>query len=98
MDTGRPARLTAWNQLALTTSGSFHSVVYRGKLCVRDMVQSGSTIGWALLVAFPLALLAAGVSYRAARHRTADLRKYQSEVDLPRAELELVKRQIPSAS
>lgn len=54
--------------------------------------------GWALLVAFPLALLAVGTSYRSAQRRRADFRKYQTEVELLRSELNLVKRQISSNS
>ncbi|WP_417219565.1 hypothetical protein [Arthrobacter sp.] len=54
--------------------------------------------GWALLVAFPLALVAVGTSYRSARRRRADFKRYQSELELLRAELDEVKRQIASAS
>ena len=50
--------------------------------------------GWALLVSFPLAVLAAGISYAEARRRTADFEKYRATVDLLKDELEQVKRQI----
>lgn len=50
--------------------------------------------GWALLVTFPLAILAAGISFAAARRRTADFKKYRATVDLLQDELEQVKRQI----
>lgn len=52
--------------------------------------------GWALLVAFPLALIAVGTSYRSARRRRVDFRKYHIEIELLRSELDLVKRQIAS--
>lgn len=52
--------------------------------------------GWASLVAFPLALWAVGTSYRAARHRRAEFGKYQTEVQLLRAELDEVKLQMAS--
>ncbi len=52
--------------------------------------------GWALLVAFPIAILAASISYAAARRRTADFEKYRATVDLLQDELEQVKRQISS--
>jgi hypothetical protein len=52
--------------------------------------------GWALLVSFPLALLAAGISYAVAKRRTADFEKYRATVDLLKDELEQVKRQISS--
>ncbi len=52
--------------------------------------------GWALLVSFPLAILAAGMSYAAARRRTVEFEKYRATVDLLRDELEQVKRQISS--
>jgi hypothetical protein len=54
--------------------------------------------GWALLVSFPLAVLAAGMSYAAARRRTADFDKYRATVDLLKEELEQVKRQISSGN
>ena len=50
--------------------------------------------GWALLASFPLAILAAGVSYAVARRRTADFEKYRATVDLLKDELEQVTRQI----
>lgn len=52
--------------------------------------------GWALLLSFPLAILAAGISFAAARRRTADFEKYRATVDLLKDELEQVKRQISS--
>lgn len=52
--------------------------------------------GWALLVSFPLAILAAGLSYAVARRRTADFEKYRATVDLLKDELGQVKRQISS--
>jgi hypothetical protein len=54
--------------------------------------------GWALLVSFPLAILAASLSYAAARRRTAEFEKYRATVDLLKEELEQVKRQIASVS
>ncbi|MCG2620872.1 hypothetical protein LVY72_02965 [Arthrobacter sp. I2-34] len=58
--------------------------------------------GWALLVSFPLAVLAAGISagtrYAVARRRTADFEKYRATVDLLKVELEQVKRQISSGN
>lgn len=50
--------------------------------------------GWALLVTFPLAIIAAGISYAESRRRTADFEKYRATVDLLQDELEQVKRQI----
>ena len=38
--------------------------------------------GWALLVSFPLAILAAGIGYAVAGRRTADFEKYRATVDL----------------
>ncbi|MCB5290645.1 hypothetical protein BJQ90_00059 [Arthrobacter sp. SO3] len=52
--------------------------------------------GWALLVSFPLAVLAAGLSFAAARRRKADFERYRATVDLLKDELEQVKRQISS--
>jgi hypothetical protein len=54
--------------------------------------------GWALLASFPLALLAAGVSYAEARRRTAAFEKYRATVDLLKDELEQVKRQISAGN
>ena len=54
--------------------------------------------GWALLLAFPLAVVAAVVSYAVARRRTAAFEKYRATVDLLKEELEQVKRQISSGS
>ncbi len=54
--------------------------------------------GWALLVLFPLAVLAAGISFAAARRRTADFEKYRATVDLLKDELEQVKWQISSGN
>lgn len=50
--------------------------------------------GWALLVSFPLAILAACISYAAARSRKADFEKYRATVDLLKDELDQIKRQI----
>jgi hypothetical protein len=54
--------------------------------------------GWALLVSFPLAILAAGISYSVARRRTAEFEEYRATVDLLKDELEQVKRQISSGN
>lgn len=50
--------------------------------------------GWALLLSFPLVILAAGISYGMARRRTAEFQKYRATVDQLKSELEQVKRQI----
>ena len=50
--------------------------------------------GWALLVSFPLAVLAAGIGFAVAWRRTADFDRYRATVDLLKVELEQVKRQI----
>lgn len=52
--------------------------------------------GWALLLSFPLAILAVGISYAEARRRVADFEKYRATVDQLKDELEQVKRQISS--
>ena len=57
-----------------------------------------ATSGWALLLSFPVAILAAVISFRRARRRAADFEKYRAAVDLLRRELEEVKRQMPSAT
>ena len=54
--------------------------------------------GWALLLSFPLAIVAAVVSYTVARRRAADFEKYRATVDLLKEELEQVKRQISSVN
>lgn len=54
--------------------------------------------GWALLASFPLAILAAGISYGVAKRRTADFDKYRATVDLLEEELAQVKRQISSGN
>lgn len=54
--------------------------------------------GWALLVSFPLAILAAGISFAVARRRAAEFDKYRATVDLLKDELEQVKRQISSGN
>ncbi len=54
--------------------------------------------GWALLASFPLALLAAGISYAVARGRMADFKKYSATVDLLKEELEQVKLQLASGN
>lgn len=56
------------------------------------------TSGWALLASFPLAVLAAVVSFAAARRRAADFDKYRATVDELREELAQVKRQIASGN
>ncbi|WP_104180275.1 hypothetical protein [Arthrobacter sp. B0490] len=57
-----------------------------------------ATSGWALLVSFPLVILAAGLSFLTAQRRTADFRKYRATVDSLKEELEQIKRQISSGS
>ena len=52
--------------------------------------------GWAMLVSFPVAIVAASVSYREARRRRAELDKYRATVDQLRDELDQVKRQMSS--
>lgn len=52
--------------------------------------------GWALLVSFPLVILAAAISFIRARRRKADFEKYRATVDSLKEELEEVKRQILS--
>jgi disulfide bond formation protein DsbB len=54
--------------------------------------------GWALLVSFPVAILAAVISFRRARRRAADFAEYRASVDLLTRELEQVKRQISSGT
>ena len=54
--------------------------------------------GWALLLSFPLAVLAAVISFAMARRRAADFEKYRATVDLLKHELEQVKRQISAAN
>ena len=54
--------------------------------------------GWALLVAFPLGILAAGISYSVARRRTAQFEQYRVTVDLLKDELEQIKRQISAGA
>ncbi len=55
-----------------------------------------TSAGWALLLSFPLAILAAGISYAAARRRMADFERLRATVDRLEEELEQVKRQISS--
>lgn len=50
--------------------------------------------GWALLVSFPLMILAASISFVMARRRAAEFRKYRATVDQLKTELEQVKLQI----
>ncbi|MHA7280508.1 hypothetical protein ACX80H_12215 [Arthrobacter sp. MDT2-2] len=57
-----------------------------------------ATSGWALLVSFPLVILAVGTSFLTAQRRKADFRKYRATVDLLKEELEQIKRQISSGS
>lgn len=52
--------------------------------------------GWALVIAFPLAILAAVISFIVARRRTALFDKYRVTVDQLKDELEQVKQQISS--
>ena len=69
------------------------------EMCIRDSpiaLDFLAVSGWALLVSFPLAILAAGISYAVARRRTADFEKYRATVDTLKDELEQVKRQISS--
>ena len=54
--------------------------------------------GWALLVSFPLAILAAGISFAVAGRRAADFERYRATVDRLKDELEQVKRQIASGN
>lgn len=53
--------------------------------------------GWALLVAFPLGILAAGVNYAQARRRAATFDKYRATVDRLEVELEQLKLQLSPA-
>lgn len=57
-----------------------------------------ATSGWALLVSFPLVILAAAISFLTAQRRKADFRKYRATVDSLKEELEQIKRQISSGS
>lgn len=57
-----------------------------------------TTSGWALLVSFPLAIVAAGISFALARRRTAAFERYCATVDSLKEELEEVKRQISSGN
>ena len=54
--------------------------------------------GWALLVSFPLGILATVISYVMDRRRTADFEKYRVTVDQLKVELEEVKRQISTGN
>lgn len=54
--------------------------------------------GSALLVAFPLAVLAAVVSFAMARRRAAEFDRYRATVDVLQEELEQVKRQISAGN
>lgn len=54
--------------------------------------------GWALLLSFPLAIVAAVVSFIAARRRAAAFDKYRATVDELKDELEQVKRQLASGT
>jgi hypothetical protein len=54
--------------------------------------------GWALLLSFPLDVLAAVISFAMARRRSADFEKYRTKVDLLEDELEQVKRHISASS
>jgi hypothetical protein len=57
-----------------------------------------ATSGWALLLSFPVAILAAVISFAMARRRAAEFEKYRAKVDLLEDELEQVKRQISAAA
>lgn len=50
--------------------------------------------GWALLVSFPLAMLAAAISHALGKRRKADFERFRATVDTLKDELEQVKRQI----
>ncbi|NUU32951.1 hypothetical protein [Arthrobacter sp. C9C5] len=54
--------------------------------------------GWALLVSFPLAVLAAGISFAMARRRAADFDRYRATVDRLGEDLEQVKRRLTSGT
>lgn len=54
--------------------------------------------GWAMLLSFPLAVVAAVVSFIAARRRAAAFDKYRATVDELKDELEQVKRQLASGA
>ncbi|MDQ0617322.1 hypothetical protein [Arthrobacter globiformis] len=54
--------------------------------------------GWALLLSFPLGILATVISYVMDRRRMADFEKYRATVDLLKDELEEVKRQISTGN
>jgi len=54
--------------------------------------------GLALLVSFPFAILAAGISFAMARRRKADFEKYRATVDRLQDELEQIRRQISSGN
>jgi hypothetical protein len=54
--------------------------------------------GWALLLSFPLGILATVISYVMDRRRMADFEAYRATVDLLKDELEQVKRQISSGN
>jgi hypothetical protein len=56
------------------------------------------TSGWALLVSFPLGIVATVISYILERRRKADFEKYRATVDQLKVELEQVKRQISSGN
>lgn len=54
--------------------------------------------GWALLVSFPFAIVAAVISFSLARRRMAEFEKYRATVDVLKEELEQVKRQVSSGN
>jgi hypothetical protein len=56
------------------------------------------TSGWALLVSFPLGILATVVGYVIDRRRAAVFEKYRATVDQLKVELEQVKQQISSGN
>ncbi|MFE4833936.1 hypothetical protein ACFRAU_04545 [Arthrobacter sp. NPDC056691] len=56
------------------------------------------TSGWALMVSFPLGILATVITYVMDRRRAADFEKYRATVDQLKVELEQVKRQISSGN
>ena len=50
--------------------------------------------GWALLLAFPIAVLAAIINFAAAKRRSADFARYSATVEELKEELDQIKRQI----
>lgn len=74
------------------TANQFHS--FQQSLAVAlDFLAKAS---WSLQLAFPAAVIAAGVSFTMARRRVAEFARYKATVDALRAELDQVKLQISS--